>query len=181
KLHKQFRIHEETYSDFDPINDISPRAEVKITEADKANQYTLKSTGYIDDKSRTVTTIFEIGWDLELEEKEKNPEEPEPVDLPPFAVFTSGQFTMSNGHIKGDIGTISNSNGNISFPSGGPTLNGSIYVPNGDVKIVENKVNIQSNIKAIDEEYIIPHLPEFPSVPNNYMKLPDRIAKKDSN
>src|SRR5699024_6837248 len=29
KLHKQFRIHEETYSDFDPINDISPRAEVK--------------------------------------------------------------------------------------------------------------------------------------------------------
>src|SRR5699024_10567913 len=150
------------YNEFDKVNHVQPFAEISVNLIDGTdNQFIIESRGIIGQEHRTVSNSFHVEWEEKYREIEK-----EPYELPPFAVFTAGNLTMTNGTINGDIGTVSQSEGAISFPSGGPTHNGSIYVPDGDQNIVNNEVaNIQSEIKSLDDSYLIPELPPFPDFP----------------
>src|SRR5699024_8091226 len=150
----------EMWDEFENVSGEQVFANFDMNKVNETN-YELTSTGYIGSETRTVSRIVEVNW----EEKYQDEEETE-YKLPPFAVFTSGQFSMSNGKIIGDIGTIQDQNGAISFPSGGPTLEGDIYVPNGSSNIVNNKVSkITAEVKEIDPSYSIPSLPLFPKTP----------------
>lgn len=164
------------YKEFHLMNGIQPEADFKIKNPEK-NKYTIISTGYIGAESRKVAVNFQVGWDLDLDEVIGG-------TLPPFAVFTNGQFTLSNGSIIGNIGTVRDDFGIISFPSGGPSLEGDIYVPGGDSDLINNQVpaNINSeNVQSIKETYTIPELPDFPAIPIEFTKLPDEKAVNGTN
>jgi len=150
--------------DFVKVNNIQPYTEIELSHI-KDNEFYIKSIGYIDKESRTLESIFEVEWD-EKENSEK---------LPSFAVLTNGQFTMRNGSIVGDIGTFLDKDGSIDFPgNSNVTVDGDIYVPNGNSDIVKGKglINIPQ-YKAVDD-YYFPELPPFPDIPKNYTKLPNQ-------
>lgn len=120
---------------FEKVNNIEPRAEIKIIEVGQnkdGKEYELKSTGIIDEQSRTVISQFQIGWDLVVEEV---PDESIPIELPPYAVFTSGNMELAikkgGGLIKGNIGTISQEKHAIKAGEKGGRIvqEGNIYVP----------------------------------------------------
>lgn len=150
------------YDIFEKVNDDEPKAQLDIEEIDdETGLYKMTSTGSIGDEEREVTQEVRVKW----QDKYKGVEGGE-YELPPFAVFTSGQFTMSNGEINGDIGTLNKQNNAIDFPSGGPTLNGDIYVPDGNAEYVNENANKgNSEIKVLNESYKIPQLPTFPAIP----------------
>lgn len=166
----------EIYKEFQ-VGDESTRAEITVELVEeKNNEYMIKSTGYLENESRTVVKEVTIDWENKDELIEGDTEIQK---LPPFAVFTSGNFTMSNGHIEGDIGSINVKQGSVHFLRGGPTHNGVIYVPKGRKNIVINNVhNIRPEIKAIEENYSIPQLPTFPVIPTNFTKLPDQLFEQ---
>ncbi len=150
------------YKEFDKVNNIQPFAEISVNLIDETDHlFIIESTGIVGEERRTVSRSFQVEWADKYREIE-------PYELPPFAVFTAGSLTMNNGTINGDIGTVSQDEGAIRFPGGGPTHNGSIYVQDGNQNIVNNKVNnIKSEIKSLDHSYIIPELPlflDFPSI-----------------
>lgn len=150
------------YDDFEKINGVQPYAEISIELiSESANHFSIESTGKIGEEERTVSSSFTVDWVEKYTESEG-----EPYELPPFAVFTAETLKMNNGTINGDIGTVSQDKGAISFPGGGPTHNGSIFVQDGDEDIVNNRVNnIKSEIKSLDNSYLFPELPVFPVFP----------------
>lgn len=156
-------VENKEYKEFDNVNNVQPFAEISINVTDGTdNQFIIESTGIIGEEKRTVSNSLQVEWVEKYRAIER-----EPYELPPFAVFTAGSLTMDNGTINGDIATVSQEEGTISFPSGGPTHNGTIYVQNGNQNIVNNKVNkIKSEIKPLDSSYVIPELPSFPDFPS---------------
>lgn len=170
-LNKLTEIEEDDirYEEFDKVNNVQPLAEISVNLMDGTdNQFIIESTGVIGEQERTVSSSFSVEWEDKYIESESGT-----YELPPFAVFTAGSLTMNNGTINGRIGTISQNEGAISFPGGGPTHNGSIYVQDGDQNIVNNKVNnIKSEIKSLDNSYLIPELPPFPDFPTDN-KIPE--------
>lgn len=176
----QYQEITESPIQFEKVNNIEPRAEIQIIEVaqnNDANEYELKSTGIIDEQSRTVTSQFQIGWDLVVEEV---PDEPIPVELPPYAVFTSGSMKLKNGSIIGDIGTLSTEKDTIiKIDDDFLNLDGDIFVPGGDTKIVKNS-NYYSKVKSIDLTDSIPELPEFPASPLEIKSGQKLKLKKDT-
>lgn len=162
---------ESTYDKFEQSNTY---AEI-VVEQESPYEYTITSTGHIGGESRTLSKVINVEW----QDKFEFLEEGQSGFAPPFAVFTSGSFLMNNGTIVGDIGTTNANPNSINFPGGGPTLNGNIYVPDGDESIVNNKVNnIKSSINTLPNNYTLPELPEFPIIPENH-KIPEDLLIMD--
>lgn len=166
------------YSEFAKMNNIQPFAEMSVHLLDDTNDhFMIESTGIIGEEKRTVSNSLQVEWEDKYQEIER-----EPYQLPPFAVFTAGSLTMDNGAINGDIGTVSHDEGTISFPSGGPSHYGSIYVQDGNQNIVHNQVStITSEIKELDQSYIIPELPPFPDIPDTFLCMEDQTISLNDN
>ena len=167
------------YNIFEKVNDDKPKALLDIEKIDgETGLYKMTSTGYIGDEKRSVTQEVQVEWRDKYDEVESESPITPIINTPPFAVFTSGQFTMSNGTIIGDIGTISEEANAIDISSGGPTLNGKIYVPNGNEQIVSQAHYLNFEIDEIDSTCEIPSLPpfpdEFPDIPRGYSKPTDK-------
>lgn len=168
---KNVEIDNTELTNFESINNNVVFAEINMNYINDAS-FELISTGFIGNEKRAVNRVIDVEW-LEKYEENKGGD----YKLPPFAVFTNGQFTMDGGgEIIGDIGTIVDTIGAINFPGGGPTLEGKIYVPNGNEQIVNQAHYLNYTIDTIDPSYSIPELPEFPIIPTNYVKLPDTLA-----
>lgn len=164
------------YENFEKVDMDKPYTLLKIEKVgEESGKYKLVSTGYIGDVNRTTTQIIQVDWKEKYKENSSGT-----FQLPPFAVFTSGQFTMTNGTINGDIGTLNSHVNGISFPSGGPTLNGNAFVPQGKSEIVNTADYIHINVKEIEQSYEIPELPSFPKIPNDFTKLPDMNHTNES-
>lgn len=179
KLPYELQVTDERYEEFERVNGQNPYANISVTQLeDDPYKYLITSTGVIGDEKRTVSRTLSIEWQDKYEFIEEDPS----GVLPPFAVFTSGKFKMNNGSITGDIGTTSTEEGSISFPGGGPSHNGIIYVPDKNKSIVDNKAqgNISSDIKMLDEKWEIPDLPSFPDVPTDFKVLPDELIYSDN-
>src|SRR5690625_6313854 len=96
------------YNIIEKVNDDKPKALLDIEKIDEeTGLYKMTSTGYIGDEKRSVTQEVQVEWRDKYDEVESESPITPIINTPPFAVFTSGQFTMSNGTIIGDIGTIS--------------------------------------------------------------------------
>lgn len=147
--------------EFERINNLETYATFKLKQLQSAeNSYTyeITSEGNIGNQSRTVKQSFTINWHEGNNGK---------AHLPPFAVFTSGKLSMINGKINGNIGTKNTDKGSISFPSGNATVNGDIYVKDGNESIVDmGNRNIKSAINVLDSKWSIPELPKFPKMPD---------------
>lgn len=123
----------------------------------------IESDGFMDDENRTVQQEIEIIWSpgYQIDGGDNGYGE-----LPPFTVFTNGDFKMGSGTINGDIGTLNKNKDGIFFGNNGGKHNGDIYVPELNSDIVKsNNSEINSPIKEIDESYSIPDLPPFPDIP----------------
>lgn len=176
----------ERYDTFEKVQDSQPFAELEVEKiTEEKGSYKLISTGNLYGENRRVSQIIQVGWNDKYEEVEEKPIT-SIVNTPPFAVFTRGQFTMTNGTINGDIGTLNDKLNGISFPGGGPTVNGKIYVPNGNEKIVNSVDYLDHKIEAIDTSYHMPSLPPFPDefpespeIPENYTIPGDEIYTKN--
>src|SRR5690625_4101281 len=171
---------QKTYDEnnFEKVRDQIPEARVTVEHLEETvNQYRIESEGKLGDETRTVITKFEVAWN----------EEAGSGELPPFAVFTKEEFTMSNGTVYGDIGTLNDEKYAISFPSGGPehfdkdgTNHGSIFTPNGDIDNIyrPNNTKIIPDMEKLGD-YKFPELPLFPDVPSNYQCPNDYTIVQD--
>src|SRR5699024_6057582 len=96
----------ERYDTFEKVQDSQPFAELEVEKiTEEKGRYKLISTGNLYGENRRVSQIIQVGWNDKYEEVEEKPIT-SIVNTPPFAVFTRGQFTMTNGTINGDIGTL---------------------------------------------------------------------------
>lgn len=146
-----------------------PQAKVWIEEQG-ANQYTLISQGFIGKQSRIVEKPFSITW------------------IPPgsgsggvlanlpseTAAFANGQIVMTNGTIRGSVGTNASANGSINVTGGNPTIHGTIYGGPGSTEDLLLKHNWQTGIPTpvpLEEVYTL-EMPPFPLFPK-YLELPD--------
>lgn len=168
-------VSDERYEDFEKVNNFQPYAEVSITKGSEADQFVVTSVGFLENESRTVTKTITVTW------QDKNTDSGGEFELPPFAVFTSGNFLMNNGTIIGDIGTVNSNVNGVSFPGGGPTLNGKAYVPDGRQDIVQRAHYIQVEVAEIDPQYQIPNLPPFPDFPDYSCPENETIAVSQYN
>lgn len=136
--------------------------EEKIEE-ELAHQFIIESTGVIGEQERTVSSSFSVEWMEKYSETESGS-----YELPPFAVFTSGQIKIPQGRITGDIGTLNTGENGVYFANSGAVHTGKIYVPGGkESKIVKiENSNITSEIKSIDQSYVMPGLPPFLNFPS---------------
>src|SRR5690625_488103 len=138
-------------------------AETHIEPLPEINEYTfaITSTGHEKNQKRTVRQTFALNFDEEQGGGE--------YELPPFAVFTSGNQTISGGKITGNIATNSTESGSIEFKWGGEFFTGDIYVPDhaaSDVVIKPSSMNGIPDPKTLDRKWNIPELPPFPMFPN---------------
>lgn len=170
---EQFHFLKETYDTFEKVKDIQPYAKLSIEKTDQKGVYRLFSTGYIGEKTRTVSQLIKVEWNGKQAEAK--------YELPPFAVFTSGKFEMNNGRIIGDIGTMNSSIGAVSFPGGGPRLEGKVYVPQGNEEIVKTAHYIKVEVAELDASYQIPDLPPFPEFPSFECPKDETIASSPYN
>src|SRR5690625_3126750 len=157
---------------YDKFEQTNAHAEI-VVEQKSPYEYLITSTGYIGKQSRTLSKVMNVEW----QEKYEFVQENKAGSAPPFAVFTSGNFSMNNGTIIGDVGTTNTNHSSIVFPGGGPTLDGDLYLPGGDAKIVDNKViGLNLSLQELPNSYTIPELPEFPAIPENLAKPEDLLV-----
>src|SRR5699024_7635281 len=82
------------YDNFEKVNDFKPKALLDIEKIDgEAGLYKMISTGYIGDEKRSVTQEVQVEWRDKYDEVEGESPITPIINTPPFAVFTSGQFT----------------------------------------------------------------------------------------
>lgn len=161
---------ESIYEEFEQRNTFADL----LVEQKSPYEYRITSTGHIGNESRSLSKTIMVEW----QDKYEFIEETNTATAPPFAVFTSGSTTISNGTIIGDIGTTNINSNSIQFPGGGPTLNGDIYTPAGDQDIVNINVNnFNPEIKEISGDYSFPSLPDFPALPVDYTIPSDLLVK----
>lgn len=146
---------------FDKMKNVQPKADVTIRHLE-LNKFEVLSKGTIGDQARTVSMPIEINWEDKYEEIIT---EPNSAPLPPLAVFTSGEMNLDGGKVVGDIGTINHKEKIIKIKKKN-ILDGDIYVPSGNKKIIDYSPITDFNIFSIDESFSFPELPEIPKYPN---------------
>ncbi|MEW4305949.1 pilus assembly PilX family protein [Rossellomorea marisflavi] len=136
-----------------------------------SNTYTITSTGTIGKRSKKIETTFTVNW------KPKGSQGGISLNKD-LAVYTANTFTMDNGTINGNIGSNSDQMPSITFPGGGPTLNGGIYVPKGyEDKAVKAASYLKMPKPIALKEVSNFQLPPFPVFPN-YPTYPDLTINK---
>lgn len=164
--------------EFEIVDGHKPKAEVDVTLVDETdNQFKITSIGYIGDEKRTVEKTFSVEWEEKYVAK--------PYELPPLAVLTSGNITLTNGPVIGSIGTQSTDKSAITAGSGEKKVrDGEIYVPvihssdaNKTCKTAPtNEYKSHSVTRPLNEDVVpcpiekeemweIPELPNFPDFP----------------
>lgn len=149
-----------TYDDFEQENAYAELSVEKLSDY----QFKIYSKGYVGKESRSLSRVVEVEW----QDKYQFIEENVPAELPPFAVFTSGSFSMKSGTINGDIASTETAPDSVVFHNSGPNFNGEVYVKDENINIVKNYVNedeFTPSIKLLDKKYTVPELPEFPQIP----------------
>lgn len=172
-------------TDFEKTFGNQPKASVVIEQLDDGQHetnlrnYKITSVGEVGSKKRAVSRGFSIKW------KDKYVEIP--YELPPLAVYTTEDIVLSNGPIKGSIGTRSKGQHVINVGQGAKILdNGKIYVPTIDstdenktckttptqdyksfsVKRPEWEDNVPCPYEVEDKNmWEFPELPSFPETP----------------
>lgn len=138
-----------------------PTAVVKITGPNSFDpnstirQYTITSTGTINNRFRTVQKSFKITWSPNTSVK----------TLLNTAIFANGTIDMSGGGtINGAVGTNSSAPSSILL-GGGSTINGSIFVgPDSQSNVIYNNSKNYTFTKKPVTTFIIPQFPQsFPS------------------
>lgn len=174
--------------EFEPVLGKMPKVtKVTIEKGNGTNDYIIESTGWINDKNRTLKGFMTINFkssDGEDQNDSVDPANPPggtdlsgPVisGVPEgTAVFVKENITMTEGAgVNGNIGTNKFGN-NIINLSGGANVSGGVYVPvgseNGAVKTTEGiKIAAPSGMSKAG----IMTLPEFPEYP--YYNVPQDI------
>ena len=105
-----------------------PSAEINITditeeESHLSRTYNVESTGKIGSKERTLSQILTVTWTPKYTESPS-------FELPPLAVYTRENITLTNGPVIGSIGTQSTEQHAITAGEGVYKVQeGNVYVP----------------------------------------------------
>lgn len=156
------------YKEFEKVEEEQPFAKVSIIQEESdPSLFTIVSQGFLQGDRRTVKQNLQVLLEKEEVLKENK------YTLPPFAVYTLGDIVIKNGRVIGDIGT--HSKNGIQFPgTTNVTIDGDIYVHEGNRDLIKGMGLIEGP-KVLDvEEYSFPSLPPFPEIPSDLKKLPNQ-------
>ncbi|RWR11861.1 hypothetical protein QNH23_00040 [Siminovitchia fortis] len=198
---------EETFgkpAEFDVSTNEDGDVQINSKELKGSKQFKIISTGAIGNQKRTVEQVFTVEYvpakggsgDGGGGGGDDNTGGPQIV--PCMAAYVNDTIRMTDGaYIKGDftndedkcgvqagsIGTRKAGAGSITV-SGGPTIEGSIYVPPGSEgnALTGDSETIRKLPKPAGKDMgELPKLPDFPPIPENYMIPPNKEVQKDGN
>lgn len=198
---------EETFgkpAEFDVSTNEDGDVQINSKELKGSKQFKIISTGAIGNQKRTVEQVFTVEYvpakggsgDGGGGGGDDNTGGPQIV--PCMAAYVNDTIRMTDGaYIKGDftndedkcgvqagsIGTRKAGAGSITV-SGGPTIEGSIYVPPGSEgnALTGDSETIRKLPKPVGKDMgELPKLLDFPLIPKNYIVPPDKEIKNGSN
>lgn len=163
KLNPDETIKTVNYNKFEPIKGDQPEAEItveldpsSVDPTENPKIYNVISTGTIGDESRLVHLPIEINWHSK----------PEYALLTEMGITAGYGGASNNFVIEGDIGVINDDPNSIDFENGATDgLSGSIFVPDGNINIVNPEPVPNRPIEPLDDSTTLPTLPPFPDIP----------------
>lgn len=146
---------------FDSVNGQQPIARVEIDKSD--TKYTIKSTGEIGNRQRTVIRVIELTW---------IPENSGGSILNDMAAFVNSTIKLTNHFtVIGDIGSNSSASDAIYLDnSGSSKIEGNIYyIENRGAVKIDKASTLTGNVEEGSKRQYT--LPPFPMYPLDYSKI----------